>query len=95
MNCPLCKHQANLYAETKPNGKIGIFCHRCEKGYYTTNPEDGWEIIEYSFKPPKNLVKREQELAKIHNIDMNKEILMLAEKEFEIFITGKWEVVRN
>ena len=92
MNCPLCNKESNLYAETKPNGKIGIFCRRCQKGYYTTNPEDGWEIKEYTFAPPKDLAKREAELAKIHNIDMNKEMLYLAEKEFEVFITGEWKL---
>jgi len=83
MNCPLCNRKANFYAETKPNGKIGIFCRYCQKGYYTTNPEDGWEVMEYNLKPPKDLAKREERLARYHNIDLTH-----VEREFKMFIAG-------
>jgi len=92
MECPLCKHEATLYAETKPNGKIGVFCRNCRKGYYTLNPDNGWEVIEYDFSPPKSLAKMEQAMAAVHNIDMTEETLNIAELEFKAFVTGEWRL---
>jgi len=92
MNCPLCDKEATLYAETKPNGKIGVFCRNCRKGFYTLNPEDGWEIIEYNFNAPKHLNKMEHIMSTIHNVNITEEMLNLSEKDFEVFITGDWEL---
>jgi len=46
--CPVCENpEAELFAEVKPNGKIGCLCWNCSKGYITKNPNDGWD--EYKF----------------------------------------------
>ena len=94
MKCPICNEEAKLFAEVKPEGKIGCFCRNCKKGYVTKDPESGdWkEVTNLDLGLPKEV---EKDLASYFSLDIDSEILGLAEMEFKMMITGEWEFAED
>lgn len=86
MKCPVCGTESKLFAEMKPNGRIGCFCRECGKGYITRDPEKGWDESKFYSKVGAEDISY---FKQVHGIDLMKEIyLQIFEVEFEKFIRG-------
>jgi len=73
MECPACKQdEAELFADTDPNGLIGIFCRNCSKAHTTKDPDQGWDEV--------NITSLEAilDLKAMHNIDVPDVMLNIA-----------------
>jgi len=79
MECPVCKNEAELLAQLKPDGWIGCFCFNCLETHITKDPKEGWEPFK-SYKEARN------DMSSMFNIDTEYELLALAKYEFDVLV---------